>query len=185
MNIKSAAMVSLAAGLLATVSGCSASSGSQQPATSEQSVPAAAQQQGAPAGSGHGLCFDSNSSLAQQAITKLAAAPIGTWSIGQASDDTISAGCDGVLSWMTVNTNTNHPYTHVLFFTAGQYLGTATAEPYMYTMMAGKTRNTVSVTYRWTQNNDPMCCPQGGPSTVVYTLNGTTIQANGQFPPHN
>ncbi|UGT41558.1 LppP/LprE family lipoprotein [Nocardia yamanashiensis] len=185
MKIRSAAMVSLVAGVMVAVSGCSGSSGTPQAATSEQTAPAAQQNKGAPAGSGHGLCFDLNSGLANESVKRLSAAPIGTWSIGLASDDPISAGCDGVLSWMTVNTDTNHPYTHVLFFTGGEYLGTATAEPYMFTVIAGKTRNTVSVTYRWTQNNDPMCCPQGGPSTVVYTLNGTTVQAKGQFPPHN
>ncbi|WP_330249728.1 hypothetical protein OG874_25870 [Nocardia sp. NBC_00565] len=30
-----------------------------------------------------------------------------------------------------------------------------------------------------------LCCPQGGPSVVTFILNGTSVQAKGQFPPDN
>ncbi|MEV6771958.1 LppP/LprE family lipoprotein [Nocardia sp. NPDC051030] len=180
MRAKSAMLVSLVAGTAIAVAGCGTTSGTAAPADA-----VAQQRPAAPEGSGHGLCFDLNSGLAQSGLARLGAAPIGTWSIGLASDDPISSGCDGVLSWMTVDTDTNHPYTHVLFFTNGTYLGTATYEPYMYTQVTGKTRNTVSVKYSWIKDSDPLCCPSGGPSVVTYTLNGTTVQANGQFPPHN
>jgi hypothetical protein len=86
---------------------------------------------------------------------------------------------------MTVEWQGIHPGTHVLFFTNGAYLGTATAKPYGYTQVIGKTRDTVSVQYRWPNPEDALCCPQGGPSVVTFTLNGTSIQAQGQFPPDN
>ncbi|QLY29754.1 LppP/LprE family lipoprotein [Nocardia huaxiensis] len=140
----------------------------------------------APYGSGHGLCFDLNSKLADDAIKSLAVpGSTGAWNNPAASNDPISAGCDGVLSWMTVESGNIHPYTHVLFFADGKYLGTATSEPYAYTHVAGKTANTVSVEYRWVQGDDALCCPSGGPSTVTFTLSGGKVQANGQFPPQN
>ncbi|MFX0578992.1 LppP/LprE family lipoprotein [Nocardia nepalensis] len=67
--------------------------------------------------------------------------------------------------------------------TAGTYLGTATAEPYPHTAVIGKTRNTVSVQYRWANPSDPLCCPQGGPSVVTFTSAGSQVQASGQFSP--
>ncbi|WP_157229184.1 LppP/LprE family lipoprotein [Nocardia brevicatena] len=109
----------------------------------------------------------------------------GSWTIQGASEDPIAAGCSGVLSWMTVEWPGIHPGTHVLFFTGGKYLGTASTQPYAYTTVLGKTRDTVSVQYRWPEKSDPLCCPQGGPSVVTFTLSGTTVQANGQFPPDN
>ncbi|MEV0296025.1 LppP/LprE family lipoprotein [Nocardia sp. NPDC050710] len=140
----------------------------------------------APNGSGHGLCFDLDSALAASAVARLGSPPAGTgWEIQEASNDPIDAGCSGVLSWMTVEGPGIHPGTHILFFTDGAYLGTATAQPYAYTEVLGKTRNTVSVQYRWPKPEDPLCCPQGGPSVVTFTLNGTSVQANGQFPPDN
>jgi hypothetical protein len=136
----------------------------------------------APEGSGQGLCFDLNSGLANSAVSRLAPP---NWFIESASDDPIEAGCSGVLSWMTVKGYERYPYRHILFFTNGTYLGTATAEPYPYTRVLGKTRNTVSVEYKWAKPGDGLCCPSGGPSTVTFTLNGTSVQAQGQFPPDN
>ncbi|WP_369635966.1 LppP/LprE family lipoprotein [Nocardia sp. JMUB6875] len=181
MKARSMAVISAAAGLALAVSGCGSNSSTGDATTT---VPAAAQQQAAPNGSGHGLCFDVNSGLAQAAIAKLSPPPVGKWQTGQASEDKISSGCDGVLSWLEVSSNVNHPYTHVLFFTNGTYLGTATSDPYMYTMITGKTRTSLSLTYHWLNDNDAMCCPKGGPSVVTFTLNGTKVTADGQFPPH-
>ncbi|PXX69368.1 LppP/LprE lipoprotein [Nocardia tenerifensis] len=139
----------------------------------------------APNGSGHGLCFDSNSQLARNAVGRLAPNAGGyPWVILEASNDPIEAGCDGVLSWMLVDWDGSHPGYHVLFFTNGQYLGTATSKYYGYTTVLGKTRNTVSVQYRWVTPQDALCCPSGGPTVVTYTLNGTTVTAQGQFPPN-
>ncbi|WP_327141536.1 LppP/LprE family lipoprotein [Nocardia sp. NBC_01327] len=179
-TVRPAAIGVLAAAVAMIATGCTATSSA--PATS--AVAPIAQQRSAPNGSANGLCFDPNSALAQSALAKLPAAPIGTWSVGQTSNDPISSGCDGLLSWMMADTNTNHPYTQVLLFTGGTYLGTTTSDPYMFTMLTAHTRTSISLTYHWTVGNDPMCCPQGGPSVVSFTLNGTTITANGQFPPH-
>ncbi|WP_433657616.1 LppP/LprE family lipoprotein [Nocardia sp. CA-128927] len=137
-----------------------------------------------PNGSGHGLCFDSNSQLARNAVARLAPNKEGyPWVILEASNDPIDAGCSGVLSWMLVDWNGSHPGYHVLYFTNGTYLGTATSKYYAYTSVIGKTRNTVSVQYRWALPQDALCCPSGGPTVVAYTLNGTTVTAQGQFPP--
>ncbi len=137
-----------------------------------------------PNGSGNGLCFDSNSQLARNAVGRLAPNAGGyPWVILEASNDPIAAGCAGVLSWMLVNWNGSHPGYHVLFFTNGTYLGTATSKYYGYTTVLGKTKNTVSVQYRWVKPEDALCCPSGGPTVVTYTLNGTAVTAQGQFPP--
>ncbi|WP_019926796.1 LppP/LprE family lipoprotein [Nocardia sp. BMG111209] len=135
-------------------------------------------------GSGHGLCLDLNSALAHSAVVSLAPQlPGDQWVVQAASDDPIAAGCSGVLSWLTVKGPGIHPVTHILFFTGGTYLGTATAQPYAYTTVLGKTRDTVSVQYKWPEPQDPLCCPTGT-STVTFTLNGTTVTAQGQFPPN-
>ncbi|WP_157556729.1 LppP/LprE family lipoprotein [Nocardia acidivorans] len=171
----------LLAALAVIATGCTATTST--PAATSAPVPVA-EQRDAPNGSANGRCFDPNSALAQAALARLPAAPVGTWSVGETSNDPISGGCDGLLSWMMADTKTNHPYTQVLLFTGGTYLGTATADPYMFTMLTAHTRTSISLTYHWTVGNDPMCCPQGGPSTVTFTLNGTTVTAKGQFPPH-
>ncbi|MFC9439540.1 LppP/LprE family lipoprotein, partial [Nocardia sp. NPDC057030] len=153
----------------------------KEPAPAPPPPPAADQP---PNGSGHGLCFDSNSQLARNAVSRLAPNKGGyPWVILEASTDPIDAGCSGVLSWMLVDWDGSHPGYHVLFFTNGTYLGTATSKYYGYTTVLGKTKNTVSVQYRWALPQDALCCPSGGPSTVTYTLNGTTVTAQGQFPP--
>ncbi|MFD6358048.1 LppP/LprE family lipoprotein [Nocardia tengchongensis] len=139
----------------------------------------------APNGSGHGMCFDLNSGLANSAIKSLAPSSTGAWGNPFASEDPISAGCEGVLSWMTVESGNIHPYTHVLFFTNGTYLGTATSSPYGYTKVIGKTANTVSVQYKWAKSSDALCCPSGGPSVVTFTLSGGKVVAKGEFPPSN
>ncbi|MET9490372.1 LppP/LprE family lipoprotein [Nocardia sp. NPDC006630] len=180
-TVRPAAIGVLAAAVAMIATGCSPTSTTSQPTSAVAPV---AQQRSAPNGSANGLCFDPNSALAQSALAKLPAAPIGTWSIGQTSNDPISSGCDGLLSWMMADTNTNHPYTQVLLFTGGAYLGTTTSDPYMFTMLTAHTRTSISLTYHWTVGSDPMCCPQGGPSVVTFTLNGTTVTASGQFPPH-
>ncbi|MFE2994824.1 LppP/LprE family lipoprotein [Nocardia sp. NPDC059246] len=185
IKTRSVAILAMGAALAAVATGCGTTTSTGPSSTAPTSAPVAAQQSDAPAGSGHGLCLDINSDLAREAIARLSPPPVGGWKTGQAADDQISAGCAGVLSWMTVNSDTNHPYTHVLFFTNGTYLGTATPNPYMYTMVTGKTRTSLSLTYHWLNGNDPMCCPQGGPSVVTFTLTGTTVKADGQLPPHN
>ncbi|WP_194290769.1 LppP/LprE family lipoprotein [Nocardia aurantia] len=109
--------------------------------------------------------------------------PDDQWVVQGASDDPIAAGCAGVLSWVALQGPGIHPVTHVLFFTGGTYLGTATTQPYAYTTVLGKTRDTVSVQYKWPEAQDPLCCPTGS-GVVIFTLNGATVTAQGQFPPN-
>ncbi|AYF77455.1 LppP/LprE family lipoprotein [Nocardia yunnanensis] len=181
MRFRSSVLVAAAAGVVA-VTGCASTATTPGVSTT---ATAAAQQPAAPAGSGHGLCFDVNSDLARSALARLSPPPVGQWQAGESSDNPLSAGCNGVLSWMTANSTVNHPYTHILFFTNGTYLGTASTEPYMYTQITGKTRDSVTVTYHWIAAGEAMCCPAGGPSVVTLSLHGTKVVADGQFPPHN
>ncbi|MET8873057.1 LppP/LprE family lipoprotein [Nocardia sp. NPDC004604] len=161
-------------------------SAAPEPAAGPQTVTTSAPAESGPYGSGHGLCFDVNSALAASAVAQLAPPPAGSgWVVQGGSGDPIQAGCSGVLSWMQVEWQGIHPGSHILFFTNGTYLGTATSKPYGYTEILGKTKDTVSVQYRWAKPDDALCCPQGGPSVVTFSLNGTTVQANGQFPPDN
>ncbi|WP_067823696.1 LppP/LprE family lipoprotein [Nocardia inohanensis] len=149
------------------------------PATTKTASPVSA-----PNGSGHGLCFDVNSGLANEAVSSLKATTSGGWKVEGGSGDAISDGCDGVMSYMYVSSGNIHPYYHVLYFTGGKYLGTATLNPFGYTEVLGKTRTSVTLRYRWIKSDDALCCPSGGPSDVVFTLNGTKVTANGQFPPN-
>ncbi|MEV6276920.1 LppP/LprE family lipoprotein [Nocardia sp. NPDC051832] len=162
-----------------TANNPTAPSAPQPPPTAQVTTPPTAQP-----GSGSGYCFDRNSELARTAFTQVAASdPATDWTIPGASADLTADGCTGVLSWMTMEGTGIHPATHILFFTGGKYLGTASKEPYAYTHMLGKTRDTVQVQYKWALPEDALCCPTGGPSVVTFTLTGTTVQANGQFPP--
>lgn len=179
MKAKSALLIALVLGSAAALGACGTESSTPQAATSTESASTSI------AGSGSGLCFDRNSALAQSAMTQLAAPPIGNWKISSASEDQLAAGCDGVLSWMAVSSDVNHPHTHILFFTDGTYLGTATPKPYTNTQVTDLDRTAVSVKYHWLQNGDPMCCPSGGPRVATFTLNGTTVQSTGEFPPDN
>lgn len=137
----------------------------------------------APNGSGHGMCFDLNSRLANEAVARLAVPGTGPWRIESASEDPISAGCAGTLSWMTVMSGNIHPWTHILYFSDGAWLGTATAKPYGYTTVLDKTKNSVKVRYLWLTGNEALCCPEGGPSVVTFTLKDGRVQTMGQFPP--
>ncbi|RMI35654.1 LppP/LprE family lipoprotein [Nocardia stercoris] len=107
----------------------------------------------------------------------------GPWQVDEGSTDPISAGCDGLLSWMTVETGGIHAPMHILFFTGGTYLGTATSQPHAYTQVSRQSANVVQAQYHWPLDGDALCCPQGS-GTVTFTLTGTTVQANGQFPPN-
>lgn len=168
---------------------CSTTSSTHHVTTSTGSVPGetenAATPSAVPAGSGRGLCLDRNSVLAQTGMAQLKAPPRGTWSVSGTSEHPLADGCDGVLSWMAVSTDINHPHTHLLLFANGTYLGTATDDPYTNTQVIDLGRNAVAVKYHWLQADDPMCCPTGGPKVVTFTLNGTTVQTEGQLPPYN
>ncbi|GAB2554082.1 hypothetical protein GCM10027167_71530 [Nocardia heshunensis] len=131
------------------------------------------------------MCFSVNTDLATFALSQLAAPPVGSWKIDTASTDSIADGCDGVLSWMLVEAGGDQPINHVLFFTNGTFLGTATPKPYSYTEVVGSSQNTVQVRYRWPKSGDPTCCPRGGSSVVTFTLKGATVQSVGQLPPVN
>lgn len=136
-------------------------------------------------GSGHGLCFDLNSQLAQDAIATLGTdSNGGSWEPEGASNHPLSAGCG--LDWMLVNGSGFNDATYtsrVLLFAGGKYLGTVEPHEFPYTSIAGDTLNSVTVKYRWLGKDDPFCCPQGGPSTVTVTLSGGEISRTGQFPP--
>ncbi|RDI66882.1 LppP/LprE family lipoprotein [Nocardia pseudobrasiliensis] len=147
-------------------------------------VNAAPAQADPPRGSGHGYCFDLNSELAHEAMGTLAPPSVdGDWQPVAAGDDPISEGCQDVLSWMTVEWQGIHPGRHILFFSNGSYLGTATSKPYAYTDVLGKTKSTVSVQYRWPKDSDPLCCPSGS-SVVTFTLADGKVRADGEFPPN-
>ncbi|MDG3012281.1 LppP/LprE family lipoprotein [Rhodococcus sp. D2-41] len=153
------------------------------PAQTTEATAAAAQP---PNGSGHGLCFDANSAFARDAVATLGPAPAGgPWQVGKADDTPLSAGCPD-LSWMQVDDSATNDGTFasaVLFFHDGEYVGTATPQPYSYTDVIGSDARSVAVRYRWIIDDDPLCCPRGGPSVVTFTWDGVHVQAHGTFPP--
>ncbi|WP_067540293.1 LppP/LprE family lipoprotein [Nocardia crassostreae] len=161
----------------------SGTSGGETTAPQQPPTVAPVTEDPAPNGSGRGNCFDVKSQLAGDAIASLAVPEAGPWYVSDASEDPIDNGCTNTLSWMTVTSGNIHPWVHILFFTNGTWLGTATANRYGYTEVLGKTKDTVRVQYRWLTSNEALCCPEGGPSIVTFTLSGGKVQANGKFPP--
>lgn len=140
---------------------------------------------GDPYGSGHGLCFDTNSALAADAVNGLGPDPNGgSWNVQGGSENPLSQGCG--LDWMQVNGNGINDATYVsrvLLFAGGRYLGTVEPKPYSYTTVTGSTTTSVTVSYRWLNPDDPFCCPQGGPTSVTATLAAGSVQRTGAFPP--
>ncbi|QIS22035.1 LppP/LprE family lipoprotein [Nocardia terpenica] len=195
MYAKSMVVVALVASVALAVAGCGSSRSGSGVTAAASATPVAVTPSTTPVRQGDSapstpagnrdLCFDTNSALANTAVRSLGPPPVGgAWKVEGGSTDPASAGCDGVLSYLVVDWNGIHPGTHVLFFADGAYLGTATAKPFPYTEVLGKTRNTVSVRYRWAEADDPLCCPKGGPSTVTFTLSGNTVRPDGRFPPN-
>ncbi|MFC8531647.1 LppP/LprE family lipoprotein [Nocardia sp. NPDC057227] len=72
--------------------------------------------------------------------------------------------------------------SHILFFDHTGYLGTATQRETSYASVNGATDTTVQVQYRWLLGDEPFCCPQGGPVTITFTLNGRTVTPDRQVP---
>ncbi|MGC5248310.1 LppP/LprE family lipoprotein [Gordonia sp. DT219] len=139
----------------------------------------------APYGSGHGLCFDINSPLARDSLSRIGRdVNGGSWEPARASTNPLSGGCD--LDWMLVNGNGVGDATYqsrVLLFSNGRFLGTVDPKPYSYTSIAGGTRDYVTVRYRWLRPGDAFCCASGGPTDVTaFALGGNVIRL-GSFPP--
>ncbi|GAB23098.1 MAG TPA: LppP/LprE family lipoprotein [Gordonia polyisoprenivorans] len=139
----------------------------------------------APPGSGHGLCFDLNSALARDSLTKIGRdVNGGSWEPRSASTNPLSRGCN--LDWMLVTGNGIGDATYqsrVLLFHNGRFLGTVDPKPYSYTSIAGWTRDHVTVKYRWLRADDPFCCASGGPTYVTAFQFGGRVIRLGFFPP--
>lgn len=132
-----------------------------------------------------GPCLDVGSALVTEAIGTLGTdVNGGNWIPRSASEEQIG-NCPDLL-WVSVDGDGIGDATyqsHVLFFRDGSYLGTATGKPYSYTHVIDSNKASVSVQYRWLLDDDAFCCPQGGPSVVNFTWNGSAVVADGQFPP--
>lgn len=136
-------------------------------------------------GSGHGLCFDLNTKLSQDAIASVGTdSNGGAWRIGGASNNPLSEGCG--LDFLLLNGSGFNDATYtsrVLLFGNGKYLGTVEPHEFSYTSIARHTLNSVTVRYRWLRADDAFCCPQGGPTEVTMTLSGGRLIRTGEFPP--
>lgn len=132
-----------------------------------------------------GPCLDVGSRLVTEAIGTLGTdVNGGNWIPRSASEEQLG-NCPDLL-WVSVDGDGIGDATyqsHVLFFRDGSYLGTATGKPYSYTHVIDSNKDSVSVQYRWLLDDDAFCCPQGGPSVVNFTWNGSAVVADGQFPP--
>ena len=149
-----------------------------------EATPASATESKRP-GSGHGLCFDLNTKLSQDALASIGTdSNGGEWRIVGASNNPLSGGCG--LDYLLVNGSGFNDATstsRVLLVGTGKYLGTVEPHELSYTSIAGSTLNSVTVRYRWLRENDAFCCPQGGPTEVTVTLSGDQLTRTGQFPP--
>lgn len=124
--------------------------------------------------SGQGRCLDPNSTGVHDAVAGLDQTPYG-WIVGAASEDPLGSCPDLLWAVADVEAGTASSPRHVLFFHAGRYLGTATAEPYAFTHVAGTAGDTVTVEYRWLAEDEPNCCPAGGPAAIDYTWDGSRV----------
>ncbi|MGC5256968.1 LppP/LprE family lipoprotein [Gordonia sp. DT218] len=140
--------------------------------------------QAPPAGSGHRLCLDANSALVHNAVASLGNDPNGgQWQVERASDNPLGRGCD--LDFVLVTGSGYNDATatsRVLLFHGGEFVGTVESRPYSYTGIAGFSRNSVAVRYRWLLDDDAFCCPTGGPAIVTATYD-EGIRRAGAFPP--
>ena len=124
--------------------------------------------------------IDINSREVQDALASLPEAfPGAGWVAERASDE-----CN-TLAWVqaTVAGATGSSPNHVLFFVDGQFVGTATAEPYAFTYVESETDDTVTVRYRWLNEGDPTANPTGGPAHIRYQWDGTQVVMLDPLPP--
>ncbi|MDJ0392592.1 LppP/LprE family lipoprotein [Rhodococcus sp. G-MC3] len=71
---------------------------------------------------------------------------------------------------------------HHLFFADGVYLGTATLEPYSFSSVSGQTADTITIGYRWLVGDEAFADPQGGPASIRYEWDGSTVTMRDTLP---
>ncbi|MFE6920947.1 LppP/LprE family lipoprotein [Nocardia sp. NPDC057663] len=127
--------------------------------------------------SGPGRCIDPASTGVQNALSRLG----GSWVASQASAD--RPGNCGELLWVrAVGGNSAGAPIHILFFSGGKWLGTATSEAYAFTYVTGASGNAVTVDYKWLVADEPFAAPQGGPATITYTWTGSKLTMSAPLP---
>lgn len=127
--------------------------------------------------SGPGKCVDITSTGVRAALARLGDG----WHAQRGSND-IPGQCADLLWVQAVGGNSAGAPIHVLFFHDGQWLGTATSEPYAFTSVVGYTTNVVTVEYKWLAGDEPFAAPQGGPVAIHYTWNGSNVVMSGPLP---
>lgn len=148
-------------------------------APAETSAPDTSAPNPAPANdiSGPGRCIDPASTGVQNALSRLG----GSWVASQASAD--QPGNCGQLLWVrAVGGNSAGAPIHILFFSDGKWLGTATSEAYAFTYVTGASDNAVTVDYKWLVADEPFAAPQGGPATITYTWTGSKVTMSAPLP---
>lgn len=132
--------------------------------------------------SGNGLCLDPNSPAVSDIYAGLTG-DYGDWMLDSASQDPAS-DCPDLSYLLTYPAYaTSSTPGHILFFHHGNYLGTATYQPTSYTRVVASSWDSVTAQYRWIVGDEALCCPEGGPSEVTFTWNGSGVTPQGEFPP--
>lgn len=139
----------------------------------------------APATAGSGKCVDLNSPVVTAALGTLGPNVGGDGFYADSGTPAVLGSCPSLL-WVLAGTprgTASSPW-HVLFFNHSGYLGTATKHWTAYTTVVGSSDRSVQVQYRWLADQDPSCCPSGGPVTVTLTLGADdhTITPDREFP---
>ncbi len=146
--------------------------------TETTSAPTTTAAQADTAISGNGLCVDIASAGVRDA---LAALPDGPWAAEHASDAPLGK-CPQLLWVSASGGNSSGAPISVLLFHDGQYVGTATSEPYAFAAVSGSTDTSVAVDYKWLVGDEPFCCPAGGPATIHYSWDGSKIVMDHPLP---
>ncbi|MFC9898054.1 LppP/LprE family lipoprotein [Nocardia sp. NPDC127579] len=126
---------------------------------------------------GRGRCVDPESTGVQNAL-----AGLGDRWIAQQTSRSQPGSCAELLWVRAVGGNSAGAPIHLLFFHDGKYLGTATSEAYAFTQVTADSADTVTVEYRWLAGDEPFADPQGGPATITYSWNGSSVVMNGTLP---
>ncbi|WP_405496102.1 LppP/LprE family lipoprotein [Nocardia sp. NBC_00511] len=155
-------------------------SGAQSPGTTTQSASSHA-----PATAGNGKCVDLKSQVVTAALGKLGGNVNDAGFYADSGTDAAIGSCPALM-WVLAGTphgTASSPWQVMLFNNKG-FLGTATKNWTSYTSIVGSTDRAVQIQYRWLANQDPSCCPSGGPVVVTLTLGSDnhTVTPDRDFP---
>ncbi|GGG00544.1 hypothetical protein GCM10007304_13090 [Rhodococcoides trifolii] len=171
-----AVVVLVASGCAGSQTGTPAAAPSSAATTTTVATPPAATTE-APAADPSPTCVDD--SVVQDAVASLDPFNGFGWKVSKQGDPCAT------LSWVDAHIEgamAASPVT-ILFFHDNTYLGTATSESYSFTSVESQTDDTVTVSYRWLRDGEATSQLSGGPASIRYQWDGSSVQMLDELPP--